>query len=108
MATIKERKKLLEQRVLDFIREHCPIPSQSYLLVAVSGGPDSVCLLHILVKLKDELGIRLHIAHLNHQLRGVESEADAQYVSTLAQHLGIPATIEKGEVEAYQPRAADG
>ncbi len=102
MATIKERKKPLEQRVLDFIRERCPIPSQSCLLVAVSGGPDSVCLLYILVKLKDELGIRLHIAHLNHQLRGAESEADAQYVSTLAQHLGIPATIEKGEVKAYQ------
>ena len=92
----------LEQRVLHFIQEHHLVSSQSRLLVAVSGGPDSVCLLHILVKLKEELGIRLHVAHLNHQLRGAESKADAQYVSNLARRLGIPATIEQRDVKAYQ------
>ncbi len=71
-------------------------------MVAVSGGPDSVCLLHILVKLRDELDIVLYVAHLNHQLRGVESEADAQYVSDLAHRLGIPATIEQRDVKDYQ------
>jgi len=70
--------------------------------VAVSGGPDSVCLLHTLVKLREKLGIRLHVAHLNHQLRGAEAEADAQYVSDLAHHLGVPATIEQRDVRAYQ------
>jgi tRNA(Ile)-lysidine synthase len=49
-----------------------------------------------------ELGIRLHVAHLNHQLRGAESEADAQYVSNLARRLGIPATIEQRDVKGYQ------
>ena len=70
--------------------------------MAVSGGPDSVCLLHILANLQAELGIRLHLAHLNHQLRGAESEADASYVSELAHQLGIPATIEQRDVKAYQ------
>ena len=102
MIKREERKEPLEQRVLHFIREHHLILSQSCLLVAVSGGPDSICLVHILAKLKEALGIRLHITHLNHQLRGAESEADAQYVSNLAQRLGIPATIEKREVKAYQ------
>ncbi len=92
----------LEQWVLHFIREHHLVSSQSRLLVAVSGGPDSVCLLHILVKLKEELGIRLHVAHLNHQLRGAESEADARYVSNLARRLGIPATIDQRDVKAHQ------
>jgi tRNA(Ile)-lysidine synthase len=92
----------LEQRVLHFIREHHLVSSQSCLLVAVSGGPDSVCLLHILVKLKEELGTRLHVAHLNHQLRGAESKADARYVSHLAHRLGIPATIEQRDVKAHQ------
>ncbi|MFC2025429.1 tRNA lysidine(34) synthetase TilS, partial [Chloroflexota bacterium] len=91
-----------EQTVLRFVREHHLIPSRHQLLVAVSGGPDSVCLLHILVKLKKELKIRLHVAHLNHQIRGDESEADAQYVSHLAHQLGIPATIQRGDVRAYQ------
>ena len=98
----RERQKFLQQRVLGFIQENKLVPSQHCLLVAVSGGPDSICLLHILVKLREELGIRLHIAHLNHQLRGAESEADAHYVSNLAHHLDIPATIEQRDVKAYQ------
>ena len=92
----------LGQRVLGFIQENQLVSSQHCLLVAVSGGPDSVCLLYILVKLREELGIRLHVAHLNHQLRGAESEADAQYVSDLAHRLDIPATIEQRDVKAYQ------
>jgi len=92
----------LEQRVLNFIQEHHLVSSQSTLLVAVSGGPDSVCLLHILVKLREELNIRLYVAHLDHQLRGVESEADAHYVSDLAHQLAIPAILEQRDVKAYQ------
>ena len=98
----KERQKFIQQRVLGFIQENQLVSSQHCLLVAVSGGPDSVCLLHILVKLREELGIRLHIAHLNHQLRGAESEADAQYVSGLAHRLDVPVTIEQRDVKAYQ------
>jgi len=92
----------LEQRVSGFIQQHHLVSGGGKLLAAVSGGPDSVCLLHILVKLQDELGIRLHVAHLNHQLRGAESEADADYVAELARQLGIPATIEQRDVKGYQ------
>ncbi len=92
----------LEKRVLGFIREHNLVSKECPLLVAVSGGPDSVCLLHILVKLRKELNIELHIAHLNHQLRGADSEADARYVSQLASQLGIPVTIEERDVKAYR------
>ena len=92
----------LEQRVMRFIQDNCLVSSRQKLVVAVSGGPDSVCLLHILTKLQGELGVKLHVAHLNHQLRGAESEADAQYVSDLARRLGIPATIEQREVKAHQ------
>jgi len=88
--------------VLNFIQEHHLVSSQHCLLVAVSGGPDSVCLLHILVKLQEELDMRLHVAHLNHQLRGAESEADARYVFDLAHRLSVPATIEPRDVKAYQ------
>jgi len=101
----KNKQPILEQRVLHFIQEHHLVSSQDKLLVAVSGGQDSVCLLHILVKLMEELDIRLHVAHLNHQLRGAEAEADAGYVSELAHQLGIPATIEQRDVKSYQARA---
>ncbi len=72
------------------------------LIVGVSGGPDSVCLLHILYRLKEELGVSLHVAHLNHMLRDADSDADAHYVSDLACHLGIAATVERRDVAAYQ------
>jgi len=94
----------LEPRVLRFIREHHLIEGERQALVAVSGGADSVCLLHILTRLQGELNIKLHVAHLNHQLRGTESEADARYVSQLAHQLSIPATIEERDVKAYRAR----
>jgi tRNA(Ile)-lysidine synthase len=99
----KERyQETLEQRVLHFIQKEHLVSTPSCLLVAVSGGPDSVCLLHILAELREGLGITLHVAHLNHKLRGTESEADARYVSRLTHRLGISATIEEQDVKAYQ------
>ena len=100
----KRHQQTLAQRVLHFIQKEHLVSTPSCLLVAVSGGPDSVCLLHILAELREKLRITLHIAHLNHKLRGAESEADARYVSELAHHLGIPATTEERDVKAYQAR----
>ena len=71
-------------------------------MVAVSGGADSVCLLHVLLQLRNNLGVTLHAAHLNHKLRGEEADADARYVASLAQRLGIPATIAEQDVGRYR------
>lgn len=71
------------------------------VLVAVSGGPDSVCLLSVLRDLSAELGVSLHIAHLNHLFRGKESEDESLFVARLAEKLGIPATIEQFDVPAF-------
>jgi tRNA(Ile)-lysidine synthase len=104
MGKSEGSRESLEQRVLGFIQEHHLVPSEKTLLVAVSGGPDSVCLLHILAALQNKLGVKLHVAHLDHQLRGAESQADAHYVSNLTHQLGIPATIEERDVKSYQAR----
>jgi len=95
-------KTKLESKVLDFIQRYSLIPRKGLVVVGVSGGADSVCLLHVLAKWRKELGIKLHIAHLNHQLRGAESEADAEYVSNLAGSLGIPITVDRQDVAAYR------
>jgi tRNA(Ile)-lysidine synthase len=92
----------LKSKVIDFIQRYSLISSKEIVVVGVSGGADSVCLLHVLAKWRERLGIKLHIAHLNHQLRGVESEADAKYVSALADSLGIPITIDRQDVAAYR------
>ncbi len=58
--------------------------------VAVSGGADSVCLLHLLRELAPRLECRLLVMHLDHRLRGAESCADAAFVSAMAKDLGLP------------------
>lgn len=60
------------------------------VLVGVSGGPDSTVLLHVLAAMAPELGIRLHVAHLNHGFRGEEAARDADFVRRLAGVLGLP------------------
>ena len=75
-------------------------PGES-LLVGVSGGPDSVALLDVLVK----SGWRPHICHLNHQLRGADSDADAEFVRQLAARYDLPCTIESGKVAGDEESA---
>ncbi len=72
------------------------------VVVAVSGGPDSVALLHLLEELRGSFypHVRLHVAHLNHQLRGEEAEADEAFVRQLAEQLGVPFTSERRDVRA--------
>ena len=95
------KDKTLEQKVISFIQQHNLFPAGDKLVVAVSGGADSVCLLHILMQQQAELAIELHVAHLNHKLRGTESDSDARYVSYLALKFDIPATIEHLDVSTY-------
>ncbi len=92
----------LESRVKDFIQQHKLISPGERIVVAVSGGADSVCLLHVLARCQAELDIKLYVAHLNHQLRGAESEADAKYVADLAARLDVPITVGKRDVAAYK------
>jgi tRNA(Ile)-lysidine synthase len=64
------------------------------VVVGVSGGADSVSLLHLLVELRPLLKLTLTVAHLNHQLRGDDAAADAEFVQTLAQRLQLPVVTE--------------
>lgn len=68
------------------------------ILVGVSGGADSVCLIHILNRLKDELKIKLYIAHLDHGLRN-DSRKDAEFVKDLAKNLNIPVAIKRVQIK---------
>jgi tRNA(Ile)-lysidine synthase len=66
------------------IRKHESMHAGDRVAAAVSGGPDSVALLLLLLELRSELGIVLSVAHVNHKLRGEESDADEQFVANLA------------------------
>ncbi len=70
------------------------------VVVAVSGGPDSMALLDALVELREQLCVSLVVAHLNHGLRGAASDGDAQFVADRAAALGLPCRIGTADVAA--------
>ena len=72
------------------------------VLVAVSGGADSVALVHLLHALADEYSLNLAVAHLNHGLREAESDRDAEFVAALAGRFTMPLFLEKKDVPAFQ------
>ncbi len=80
------------------IRRHDMLSSGDVVLVGVSGGPDSVALLHALRVLSSELSIGLCVGHLNHMLRGADADEDARYVRDLAARLGLPFRAESQDV----------
>lgn len=68
------------------------------VLAAVSGGADSVCMLHVLNTLKDKLGFSLYCAHLNHGIRGEAAENDEKFVVSMCKNLGIKVFVEHADV----------
>lgn len=81
--------KVLSEKVMKFIKENSMFNKGDKVIVAVSGGPDSICLLYILNEHKDELGITLFGAHINHCLRGMESDKDEEYAKKTCESLKI-------------------
>src|SRR5512143_598460 len=94
------------EKVSQFIRRHSMLEGARGVVVAVSGGPDSVALVDLLARLlapetgPESPGIRVLVAHLNHQLRGSDSEDDAQFVQQLAERLALPVKVGKADVAA--------
>src|SRR5436305_6953667 len=85
-----EALKSLLQRVLATVERYGMFSAGQRVGVAVSGGADSVCLLYILRELAAQWNLCLTVLHLDHQLRGDESTADARFVRELADRLGLP------------------
>jgi tRNA(Ile)-lysidine synthase len=94
---------LLEQEVAAFIRANGIFPAPSRVLLAVSGGADSIGLLYVMytLKLQGFIDAELFCVHIDHQLRGVQSRDDAAFVTQQANHLGIPCTIKTYDVRTY-------
>ena len=84
----------VEKTLLDFSM----LQSGDKVLVAVSGGPDSIALLHVLLALKEKYDIRLGVAHLDHGLRASSAAGDAAFVTSVCHHMGIPSHVEKTDI----------
>lgn len=90
------------------IQKYRLIPPDSRVVVGVSGGADSLALLHILHGLSTSLNIQLHAATFDHQLRGKDSEADAAFVRQTCEAWGIPVTVGSTDVKALAQEAHIG
>lgn len=84
------------------ITTHAMFQQNDHVLVGVSGGSDSVALLHVLFELAPRYDLQLGIAHLNHGLRGKEADADAEFVSSLAKKFDLPCYIQKRNIRQFQ------
>jgi tRNA(Ile)-lysidine synthase len=94
------------QKVKHTISRYQMISEGDSVIVAVSGGPDSVCLLNILHKLKDELHIHLVVAHFDHGLRPAEDESETAFARALAESLKLPFETAKGRLLVKKTRGS--
>jgi tRNA(Ile)-lysidine synthase len=83
------------------IRAHAMLQLNDSVLLGISGGPDSVALLHVLAELAPQYELKLGVAHLNHSLRGLEADADADFVSTLALRFDLPCYLQKRDIRTH-------
>ena len=90
----------LLRRVRETILKNELLASGETVIVGVSGGPDSTCLLHLLARLRDELGICIIAAHINHSFRGEEADCEEEWVQKTAEAWGIPCMSRKINVKA--------
>lgn len=78
------------------------------LIVALSGGADSVALISMLAQERDALGLTLHAVHVNHSIRGEDAQADADFCQTLCRRLGVPLTVETIDVPRLANASKEG
>ena len=88
--------------------EYDMLPDGTLVLCAVSGGADSMCLLHLLHTLAPEGGFSLWAAHFNHKLRGAESDRDEEFVRAWCAEWGIPLAVGSGDVQTQAARTGRG
>ena len=92
----------LIRKIAEFIESDGLFARDTRIVIGVSGGADSMALLHALIGLNRDHGynLQLHIAHLNHMLRGEDSDADAAFVEAAADAHDLPRTVERRDITA--------
>lgn len=82
-----------EKRIRETIRKHNLIEKGDHIVLGLSGGPDSVCLFHVLCAMAEEMDLTIHPVHVNHQLRPGAAEDDQKYVETLCTDAGLEVRV---------------
>ena len=96
---------MLAEKVRKYMEDRHMLVSGDRVVVGLSGGPDSVALLHILKELREPMGITLFAAHVNHCLRGRASDEDAAFAERLCREWHIPFFQKKADIGALSAKA---
>jgi tRNA(Ile)-lysidine synthase len=105
MLAKNTKLRMLTRNVRGFIEAQGLISRQDSVLVAVSGGADSVALLYVLFDLRKDMGFSLEAAHLNHGIRGKAAEEDADFVEKVCQELAVRCCVEQVDTPSFARRA---
>lgn len=84
---------MLTEQVRKTIEEHNLVKNKQHIVLGLSGGPDSVCLFHVLMMLKRQMDITVHPVHLNHKFRPGEAERDQKYAEDLCRGMGVTCRV---------------
>ncbi|MCH8927495.1 MAG: tRNA lysidine(34) synthetase TilS [Candidatus Marinimicrobia bacterium] len=93
-----------KKQFVQFARENDLLKKGDSILAAVSGGVDSIVMLHLLHEISEETGISLTVVHFNHQLRDEESKRDAEFVKNLSEKLNISCTVKLIDVKSLSEK----
>lgn len=88
----------MKQKVMETIKKYNLINSKDKIVLGVSGGPDSIAMLDILRQIKDEINFEMYVAHINHNIRGKEADADEEYVKKYCEKYNIKCFSKKIDV----------
>ena len=87
----------MKQKILQTIKKYNLIKNGDSIVIGVSGGPDSICLLHLLNELKQELNFKIYVAHINHMIRD-EADLETEYVKDFCNKIGVECFIKRIDV----------
>lgn len=92
------------EKVASACADYKMIEEGNAVVIALSGGADSVSLLHAMKQLSGRLGVEVSACHINHHIRGEESDRDMRFCEELCRRLGIPLVIREADVPALQQK----
>ena len=87
----------MKDKILHTIKKYNLIENGDSIVIGVSGGPDSICLLYVLNDLKKELNFKIYVAHINHMIRK-EADEETEYVKSFCKNIGVECFTKKIDV----------
>ena len=108
MTDSKLQDGCMEEKVFRYIIENSLLENGDTVLIALSGGSDSVALFSVILKLREKLGLTVFAAHVNHNLRGKDSEGDEFFVKNLCKKYNVPLFVKSVDINKISKEKSIG